>query len=152
VTGPTRDWDKEMAKIDKIIAQQPAGLPGKPVPTSGGGAAPAPRGAPPTAPRGGRSALTGWIRVLLGVTVAAGVTQWPYQHACGLPLDGYLVAAGGVVLAGLWGAITSWRRRMGLAHVVSLLVTLWGGVLLAQAVLQRSDYVKHPATWVCAGS
>ena len=32
MTGPNRDWDKEMAEIDKIIAKQPAAPAGKPVP------------------------------------------------------------------------------------------------------------------------
>jgi hypothetical protein len=85
----------------------------------------------------------------LGVAVAVGVTQWPYLHACGLAAYGYAAAAGGVVLAGLWGAVTSWQRRMGLAHVVSLLVALWGGVLLGRAVLDRTTYVKVPLTWRC---
>ena len=81
--------------------------------------------------------------------MAVGVTQWPYDHACGMLLYAYLAAAGGVVLAGLWGAVTSWSRRMGLAHVISLLVTIWGAALLAQTVLDRSSIVRHPAGWVC---
>ena len=45
MTGPPRDWDKEMAEIDKIIAKQPVAAPGKPAAVSastpGGAAAPA---------------------------------------------------------------------------------------------------------------
>ena len=150
MTGPPRDWDKEMAEIDKIIAKQPATVAGKPVPAaSGAPAAPARQGAAPLPVARGRTALTGWVRVLLGVAVAIGVAQWPYAHACGVPLYGYLAAAGGVVLAGLWGAVTSWRRRMAMAHVLSLIVTLWGGVLAGKAFLDRSDYARHPATWAC---
>jgi hypothetical protein len=157
VTGPPRDWDKELAEIDKIIAKQPMGGPG----AAGALPAPAasPRGARPTAPatgsgaaapaRTGRTVLTTWIRVLLGVVVAASVTRWPYAHACGLALYGYLAAAGGVVLAGLWGAVTAWRRRMGLAHTLALLVAVWGGVLVGKAVLDRSDWAKQPAGWAC---
>jgi hypothetical protein len=148
-----------MAEIDKIIAKQPAPVAGKPVPVAGrpvtvaGGAPasgpPARQGTAPLPAARGRAALTGWVRVLLGVAVAIGVAQWPYAHACGLALDGYLAAAGGVVLAGLWGAVTSWRRRMAMAHVLSVVVTLWGGVLVGKAVLDRSNYVRHPATWAC---
>jgi hypothetical protein len=152
VTGPRRDWDKEMAEIDKIIAKQPVPVAGKPVPAAGGAPAPsspARQGAAPLPAARGRTALTGWVRVLLGVAVAIGVAQWPYAHACGFPLYGYLAAAGGVVLAGLWGAVTSWRRRMTMAHVLSLVVTLWGGVLVGKALLDRSNYARHPATWAC---
>jgi hypothetical protein len=85
----------------------------------------------------------------LGVVVAYGVTLWPYAHLCGLQLYGYLGAAAGVVLAGLWGAITSWNRRMGLAHLLSLLVTVWGAGLLSKAILERTDYAKSPLTWSC---
>ena len=149
MTGPNRDWDKEMAAIDKIIAKQPVATPGKPVPTGAGSAPPVTRAALPPPARSGRTVLTAWIRVALGVAVAVGVTQWPYAHSCGLLLYAYLAAAGGVVLAGLWGAATSWSRRMGLAHVVSLLVTIWGAGLLAKAVLDRSSYARQPAVWVC---
>jgi hypothetical protein len=152
VTGPPRDWDKELAEIDKIIAKQPAVAPGKPAPAAGAAALPAAasaRAAAAPARRGGRVVLTTWVRVGLGVAVAVGVAQWPYAHACGLALYGYVAAAGGVVLAGLWGAVTSWSRRMGLAHIISLLVALWGGLLVGQAVLERTQYVRHPAVWTC---
>jgi len=141
-----------MAEIDKIIAKQPAPVAGKPVPATAGAPASAPtarQAAAPLPAARGRAALTGWVRVLLGVAVAIGVAQWPYAHACGFPLYGYLAAAGGVVLAGLWGAVTSWRRRMGLAHTLSLVVVLWGGALVGKAFLDRSDYARHPATWSC---
>lgn len=150
MTGPNRDWDKEMAEIDKIIAKQPATAPGKPVPpASGGSAAPAGRAALPAPARSGRTVLTAWVRVALGLAVAVGVTQWPYAHVCGMLLYAYLAAAGGVILAGLWGAATSWSRRMGLAHIVSLLVALWGAGLLAKTILDRTSYAKHPAVWTC---
>jgi hypothetical protein len=148
MTGPPRDWDKEMAAIDKVIAQQPAPPAGKPA-LSGGSAPTARSGSPAPVFRSGRATLTAWVRVALGVAVAVGVTQWPYLHACGLPAYGYVAAAGGVVLAGLWGAVTSWSRRMGLAHVVSLLVALWGAVLVGAAVLERTEYVAKPGVWRC---
>lgn len=154
MTGPPRDWDKEMAEIDKLIAKQPVGTPGKPVPAAAAGAgsvsaAPAARALAP-ATQGRRAVLTAWVRVMLGVLVAAGVTLWwPYANACGIGLYAYAAATGGVVLAGLWGAATAWSRRLGLAHVVALLVALWGAGLLAKVILDRTTYVRHPAVWVC---
>jgi len=150
VTGPPRDWDKELAEIDKVIAKQPVGGP-KPPSAGAPAALPAPRSAPSAPPAvRGRAALGGWVRVLLGVAVAAGVTlAWPYRHSCGLPLYGYLAASAGVLLAGVWGAVASWKRRLGLAHVVSLLVILCGTGLILKELLERTNYVRHPATWSC---
>lgn len=146
MTGPPRDWDKELAEIDKVIAKQPVLAP-KPAAPGNPAAAPVARSAPAAR---GRDALTGWIRVLLGVAVAAGVTlAWPYRHNCGLPLYGYLAAAGGVVLAGLWGAVASWKRRMGLAHLLALLVSLTGVALVTRVIVDRSGYPKTPSTWTC---
>ena len=153
MTGPPRDWDKELAEIDRIIAKQPVAGGGGQVARSAEAPTPAARreAAPDgfTPPRTRRTVLTAWIRVVLGVAVAAGVTRWPYAHACGLALYGYLAAAGGVALVGLWGVVTSWRRRMGLAHTLSLLVALWGAGLVGKAVLERTGYVKVPAAWSC---
>ncbi|MDX2056371.1 MAG: hypothetical protein SFV24_01105 [Gemmatimonadales bacterium] len=147
-----RDWDKEMAEIDKIIAKTPpaqlgSGASGPPAPAKGGGAAaPARAAAPPT----GRAAvLATWVRVGLGVALGIGMTQWPYFHACGTSLFIYLGAVGVVGISGLWGMVSSWRRRMGLAHSVSLAVLLWSGVLAAATVLPRVGYAKRAATWIC---
>jgi hypothetical protein len=159
VTGPgARDWDKELADIDKIIAKTP---PAQLAAGSSSGAtpdAPAPRAAAPrpaaagtavAAPVGRRAALSTWFRVLLGAALAVGMTQWPYFHACGTALFVYVGSIGVVGLAGLWGAVSSWRRRMGLAHTVSLLVLLAGGFLAASEILPRIGYAKRAATWFC---
>lgn len=143
MTGPTRDWDKELADIDKIIASSPAVPPGGKVP------APAPRAGPP-APAPRREVLGGWSRVLLGAAAAVGAAFWPYAHACGLGLWLYLGVSGTVVVAGVWGMLASWRRRLGLAHVVALLVTLWGIGLVAAELLPRLGYAKDAATWSCS--
>jgi hypothetical protein len=66
-----------------------------------------------------------------------------------MPLFLYTGAAGVVALAGLWSSVSSWRRRMGLAHTISLLVTLWGLILAAAVVLPRIGYAKAAATWFC---
>jgi hypothetical protein len=153
VTGPPRDWDKEMAEIDKLIAKQPASPPSGQGSVVRGGpvALPAPqRAASPPVARGGREALVTWVKVLLGVGVAAAVgLAWPYAHVCGVPLYGYLAAAGGVVLVALWGMAASWRSRMPLAHTLALLATLAGVVLAGKVLLDRTDYPKQPATWSC---
>jgi hypothetical protein len=142
MSGPTRDWDKELADIDKIIASSPPVVPGGKVP------APASRAGPP-APVPKREALGGWSRVLLGAAAAVGAAFWPYAHGCGLGLWLYLGVTGTVVIAGLWGMVAAWRRRLGLAHVVALLVTLWGIGLVAAEVLPRLGYARDAATWSC---
>ena len=147
--GQPRDWDKEMAEIDKVLAKTP---PAQLTERSGGGASPAARGArggDVTAPAGRRAVLSTWFRVGLGVALAAGMTQWPYFHACGTPLFLYLGAVGMVGLSGIWGLITSWRRRIGLAHTISFVVLLAGLGLAASAILPRVGYAKGAATWIC---
>ncbi len=148
-----RDWDKEMAAIDKVMARAPAPPPKGALPAG----APAAAGAPvarsqPAAPMqvGRKAALFTWVRVGLAVAVAAGMTQWPYQNSCGVGLFIYLGAVSGVVMAGLWSSVTSWQRRMGLAHSIALLVTLWGFVLAAAAVLPRIGYARTAALWWCS--
>jgi len=143
---PERDWDKELADIDKIIAKQPVAAPS---PTPAAAPRPAPPAARPVEPPRHRLVLTTWLRVLLAIGVAAAMTQWPYAHGCGLKLYLYLGAASGVILAGTWSAVMSWRRRMGLAHVLSLLVTVWGGYLAGRVIVDRSSYPKAPLSWSC---
>jgi hypothetical protein len=140
-----RDWDKELAEIDKAIARAPAQPPAQ-----SGGAATAPvRGGGATATGGRLATLTTWFRTLLGLALAVGMTQWPYANACGLNLAVYLGAISTVVVAGLWSSITSWQRRLGLAHTLSLLVLLWGVILVAREVLPRVSYARQVRTWTC---
>jgi len=137
-----RDWDKELADIDKVIARTPTQATG-PVSRSGDTAAPVPTG-------GRLAAFTTWLRVLLGLLLAVGMTQWPYPNACGLNLAVYLVAIVTVIAAGLWSSISSWRRRLGLAHTLSLMVFLWGVILAAREVLPRVGYAHQVRTWSCS--
>ncbi len=143
MTEPPRDWDRELAKIDQMIARMPAPK----APALASGAEPAP--GPPPAGRSRFGAVTTWLRVGLGLLLAVGITQWPYPSACGLNLAVYLGAIGGVVIAGVWSAVTSWQRRLGWAHTLSLLVALWGLVLLAREVLPRIGYARATAHWFC---
>jgi len=118
---------------------RPAGPPGP------GGAAIAGGAREPTA----RDKLGVWLRVGLGVAVGALMTQWPYQHACGISLYLYLGAVTAVIVAGGWASVASWKLGMGPAHVVSLGLIVWGLVLAAQQVLPRIGYAAASASWRC---
>lgn len=145
-----RDWDKEMAAIDREIAKLPGPNPGgPPAPRSAGAATPAPLVTQGAAPRGTRAFLGAWIRVLLGAAIAVGVWSWPYAHPCGWSLYGYLGAALVVIVAGVWNILATWKRRMGAAHGVAILVLITGLILAAQAILPRIGYAKHALTWMC---
>jgi len=144
----SRDWDKELAEIDRLI-----GAPG--------GAAPAPMaarkppGKPALPPGRERKALTrkealgGWVRTGFGVALAASVVQWPFASPCGFPLAIHAGAIGMVMVAGLWSAAVAWRRRMAAAHVVSLSTLLTGVVLAMLLVLPRVGYAREAASWFC---
>ena len=152
---PPRDWDKELAQIDKLIATGGAAGAGAgaQVPAAPPSAAAAPRAAraPAAAPAGPgrRAAFFTWLRLLLGLALGVGITQWPYMRGCGVPLFGYLVAVAGVAVAGLWSAVSSWRSRSALAHTLSVALFCWGGVLAAREVLPRVGYAKTTANWFC---
>lgn len=141
MTGPGRDWDKELAAIDRVIAKAPPQPAGQPALRPGAAVA--------AAPAGRAAAFFTWLRVVLGIVLAAAMTQWPYPHACGLNLFAYLGAVGVVVVAGIWSAVSSWYRRLSWAHTLSLLVTLWGLGLGAAIVLPRIGYARSAALWLC---
>ncbi|HSR91128.1 MAG TPA: hypothetical protein VLK88_07460 [Gemmatimonadales bacterium] len=137
-----RDWDKELAAIDKAMARGPSPAAGAPVTTK------APES--PVVVVSKRAAFSTWLRVLLGLVLAGAMTQWPYAHQCGVELFFYLGAAVTVIVAGVWSGISSWYRRLGWAHTLSLLVVLWGIYLAGQEILPRVGYAKHIAYWVCS--
>lgn len=145
-----RDWDKEMAAIDREIARLPAPQPGAPPATrSAGAAAPAPVVTQGTARPGTRAFLGAWIRVLLGAALAVGVWSWPYVHPCGWSLYGYFGAVLVVIVAGIWNILATWKRRMGAAHGVAILVLITGLILAAQVILPRIGYARQALTWMC---
>jgi hypothetical protein len=133
-----------MAAIDRAMARMPAAAPGNP-----------PAAPTPAAPRhvpsgGGRFAVLGtWVRVILGAALAVGITQWPYPTACGVNLAVYGGAILSIIVAGAWSSLSSWRRQLGLAHLISLLVLLWGLLLAAREVLPRTGYARETRLWVC---
>jgi hypothetical protein len=136
-----RDWDRELAEIDKVMARTPAQPDASAVGRTGG---------PAVERAGGRmAALTTWLRVTLGLLLAVGITQWPYASACGLNLVVYLGAIATVIVAGVWSGVSSWHRRLGLAHFLSLAVLLWGLILAAREVLPRVGYAKASRAWTC---
>ena len=139
-----RNWDRELADIDKVIAKGS-------VPA--GGSVPAPAGRGPAALGGApvprRSVALTWFWVLLAVALAAALPLWPYQRSCGLQLIFFMGATGVTALIGLLGALASWANRRGFAHVVSLAVILWSAVIGLREVLPRVGYAKTTRTWTC---
>jgi len=142
MTEQRRDWDRELADIDRVIAKQGAA----PVPAAPG----APRGPAPSgaAPRRRSVALT-WFWVLLAVALAAALLLWPYQHSCGLQLTFLLGAAGVTAVIAVLAAVASWTHHRAFAHVVSLLVLVWAGFVALREVLPRVGYARTTLTWMC---
>lgn len=176
-----RDWSKELAKIDKKMASMsdeelaPREISRASEPRTGGGAAPA---KPPKAgTKAGTKATTPakpgaakqepparkarpetvafgvFARLTLSVILGLAILVWPYEARCGFGLAAYLGAVAVVAISGGWSAVWTWRHRAARAHILSLLILLWGLVLGSLEVLPRVGYAKpdmrHPATWVC---
>ena len=154
-----RDWDKELAKVDKQLASlsdeallKPTAAPGSPK----AAAQPAGKGAPaPAEPRPERktTAFGVYGRLLLSLAAGIGMLAWPYPARCGVGLAGYLAAVGVVAASGFWSAVWTFRHRAARAHMLALIIALWGLVLAAIEVLPRVGYAiptdRHPATWTC---
>jgi hypothetical protein len=154
-----RDWDREMREVDKLLAKLPDADPslGRGVPTVPvSPRSPAPGavgGGSPTGETGrarGRAWVTTWMRVGLGLALAVGMLAWPYAHACGWRLGIYLVGAAVVSVAGVWSALTSWKRRLGIAHTLSIILIIWGLGLAGRQLLPRF-YGKTPVPFLCSG-
>jgi len=138
MTEPPRDWDRELAEVDRAISkQQPAGA----VP-------PAP-GAPALPPVRRRSVALTWFWSGLALVLAIALLLWPYDKSCGLQLSFYLGAAGTTAVFAVLGAVSAWTHRRALAHVLSLIVLGWAGVAAAHEILPRTGYAKESRTWLC---
>jgi hypothetical protein len=143
-----KDWDRELAKIDKQLE-------------SVSDEQLFPKSAAKTTPqreaiveKQSRTSTFGvLLRLSLSVALGIGMIFWPYQARCGLGLLGYLLAVGVLVGAGAWSAVWAWRHRAGKAHVLSLLIVLWGTILGAQEILPRVGYaiptLDRPNVWQC---
>ena len=143
-----KNWDKELAKIDKQLESMADETL---LPTS---AASTPEAKAQVRAEQSRTRTLGvLLRLVLAVGLGVGIVFWPYDHRCGLALIGYLASVGVVIGSGLWSAIWSWRHRSSRAHILSLAIVLWGLVLGAVEILPRAGYAKsapgRPVTWLC---
>lgn len=157
----SRDWDKQMAEIDRLMAKSgPPASPaqsGPPATAPTGSAAPAAarREAPAAAaPRGPttmtRSGLLGlWALALMGPLGAASLAIWPYAKGCGTMLAVYLVGVAAVAGAGIWTMRASWVARRGLPHLLGLATLLAALGLAALEILPRVGYAATALTWGC---
>jgi putative flippase GtrA len=147
-----RDWDEELRRIDAAMAKQAS----SPAPASASGTTSAPAARPSPLSLPSRAATSGfgvYARLTLAVALGVGMLFWPYATRCGWGLGAYLGAVGVVIVSGVWSAVWTFRHRAGRAHVLALLLVLWGLVLAALDVLPRVGYavptVDHPAVWSC---
>ena len=150
MTDQQRNWDKELADIDRVMQRQGPGTGAEP------GALPATRPAPAVPPgaapaRRGSVAIT-WLWVLLAVALAVALPLWPYQRTCGLQTVFFLGATGITAIVGGLAAASSWANRRGLAHLVSLLTIAWAAAVAASEILPRVGYAREARTWTCAAS
>jgi len=154
---PDRDWDKELAKVDKqLAALSDEKLLGPPARASDAGRNVAPGKAVPGVEPRAPQTTTSWgvyARLTLSVLLGVAMVVWPYPARCGVGLGAYLAAVVVVVTSGVWSAVWTWRHRAAAAHTLSLLLILWGLVLGSIEVLPRVGYgvptALHPATWAC---
>ena len=155
-----KDWEREMAKIDRQLASiSDEALTAKrppaqaPAPAKSRVAAP-PAAAPAALPAGSkRGGIMLAARVLLALILGLGLVVWPYRADCGPYLAGYLAAAGVAVASGIWASIWTWRHRAGKAHALSLILVAFGMAAGARKVLPRIGYAypeaDRPGTWTC---
>jgi hypothetical protein len=143
-----RNWDAELKKIDRQLesVSDEALFPAK---TAKG----APAQAQAVAAQKATSTWGVFLRLSLTVALGAGMVFWPYSARCGVGLAGYLGAVAALLVSGVWSSVWTFRHRAPKAHVLSLLLVLWGLVLGGLEVLPRTGYAKpttaHPVGWSC---
>lgn len=149
-------WDRELAKVDRTLESMSdeALLPDDSArPPSPAGRGERGRKEQIVEERRKTNTFGVFARLVLAVALGVGMLFWPYSARCGVGLFTYLGAALMVIVAGGWSSIWSWRHRSGQAHVLSLLLIVWGVVLGATEVLPRAGYAipdaQHPAIWMC---
>ncbi|HET9798782.1 MAG TPA: hypothetical protein VFP90_12355 [Gemmatimonadaceae bacterium] len=146
------DWDAKLKKIDKQLESiSDSAL----VPAAPKNAPPAAR-AEVAAERAGTRTWGAFLRLTLATALGVGILFWPYPTRCGVGLVGYLLAVGVIVAGGIWSSVWTWRHRTARAHVLSLLLVLWGLVLGGIEVLPRVGYAKadltRPTGWTCGAA
>jgi hypothetical protein len=137
MTEQPRDWDKELANIDRAIARQP------------GNPAAAPAAGTTVAVSQRRFVALTWFWTVLSVLLAVALIVWPFENTCGIRLIFFLGAALITFMLGIVGAVTSWAHRQGLAMLLSLLVVLFAGIMAAREILPRVGYAREPLEWTC---
>ena len=159
-----RNWEQELAKIDKQLAsvsddqllqQGNAQRPGAAPNASAKPTVTAKASAPVTATKNVGSWFA-WLQLIVAIGAATGLWFWPWETRCGLNAVGFTSATGAVTLLGLWSAVGSWKHRQAYAHILSFAVMIWGLVLGAREVLPRVGYAipseARPAGWRCEAS
>jgi hypothetical protein len=136
MTEQPRDWDRELANIDRAIAKQPEVPAGTPVPV-----------AQPVSRR--RFIALAWFWTVLAIVLGIALLLWPYDKNCGIRLIFFLGAALLAIIMAVLGAFASWAHRQGVALLLSLLVIVWAGVMAAREILPRSGYAKEAREWTC---
>jgi hypothetical protein len=146
------DWDAQLKKIDKQLeSMSDAAL--IPAPAK---SAPEAKKADVAAERAGTRTWGAFLRLALATALGVGILFWPYPTRCGVGLAGYLLADAAIIAGGVWSSIWTWRHRTARAHVLSLLLILWGMVLGGIELLPRVGYAKpdltRPAGWTCGAA
>jgi hypothetical protein len=144
------DWDAELKKIDKQLE----GISDSALIPSAPRNAPVGARAEVAAERASTRTWGAFLRLALATALGVGILFWPYPKQCGVELAGYLTAVAAVTAGGLWSGVWTWRHRTARAHVLSLLLVMWGLLLGAMEVLPRVGYAKPDATrplgWTCS--
>jgi hypothetical protein len=136
MTEQPRDWDKELANIDRAMAKQGGPVSGAATPVA------------PQAPRRRFIALA-WFWTVLGLVLGVALLLWPYDKNCGIRLIFFLGAAVLAVIMACLGAFASWAHRQGAAMLLSLIVILGAGIMAAREILPRAGYAKEAREWTC---
>jgi hypothetical protein len=143
-----KNWEKELAKIDKQLEA----MADETLLPSATAASPAAKAEVKAKQRTTRT-LGVLARLMLAVGLGVGILFWPYEARCGLGLAAYLTSVVIVTASGVWSAVWSWRHRSPRAHLLSLLIVLWGLTLGAGEILPRTGYARpapgRPTGWLC---
>src|SRR5450432_2291783 len=142
------DWDKEMKKIDKQLES----ISDDALISTSSAKVPAEKAKVASVQRT-TTTFGVFARLMLAIALGLGMLFWPYSARCGPGLFAFLFASG-MVVGGVWSAVWTWRHRAAQAHVLSLLLIVWGLVLAGLEILPRTGYAtptaQHPATWMCS--
>ena len=143
------DWDAELKKIDRRLESisDSALIPSAPAGTPVGARADV------ATERAATRTWGAFLRLALATALGVGILFWPYPTRCGVDLGFYLAAISAVTIGGLWSSVWTWRHRTSRAHVLSLLLVIWGLLLGAREILPRAGYAKadaaRPMGWGC---